>query len=589
MNAYSTDVPAAASIHTPAGRIPSGQSWWNPQRGSDMPFNRYRRPAGEDEQPVNDRRWPTQRLRQAPLWCSVDLRDGNQALVEPMDVHRKQAMFTLLVSMGVKEIEVGYPSASQTDFDFVRHLIEHDLIPPDVTITVFTPARPELIERTFAALAGVPSAVIHLCNATAPLWRELVYGLDAPRVKAMALDAARQILQLSERMPGSRLRFQYSPETFNLTEPEYALDVCNSVLSVWSASPSQPVIVNLPTTVETSTPNVFADQIEWMNRHLDRRDSVILSVHPHNDRGTAVASTELALLAGAQRVEGTLFGNGERTGNVCLVTLALNLFSAGIDPQLDLSDIDGIRRTVEYCNRIPVHDRHPYVGAFVYTAFSGTHQDAIKKGLDAERSCCADQWAVPYLPIDPRDVGRTYDTVVRINSQSGKGGIAYLLQTNYGLDLPRGLRVAASQLIQSIADAEGRELSSTQLYKTFTDEFVNRPAPLRLERLIVAEPDGAGIRVEAVLSEDGRVTESAGSGGEAIDAFVAALRATGRTVRLDEWASQVITDEEGTRTLVYAEVAVDDTPVWGVGVAGAAPEAAAEAIVSAVNRAHASR
>jgi 2-isopropylmalate synthase len=549
-----------------------------------MPAHRYRHARAGIERPVPDRTWPDRTLDRAPLWSSVDLRDGNQSLVNPMDVARKETMFKLLAAMGVKDIEVGYPSASQADFDFVRHLIEGDLIPDDVTINVFAPARAELIERTMASLAGARRAMVHLCNATAPLWRDLVYGLDGEAVIGMATSAAEQILRLSDDLPGSRIRFEYTPEVFNLTEPEFALDICNRVLDVWQAAPDRPVVVNLPATVETTTPNMFADRIEWMDRNLTRRDSVILSVHPHNDRGTGVASAELAMLAGAQRVEGTLFGNGERTGNVCLVTLALNLFSRGVDPQLDLSDIDGIRRSVEYCNELPVHDRHPYVGAFVYTAFSGTHQDAIKKGLDADRRCCGDAWQVPYLPIDPKHVGRAYDTVVRINSQSGKGGVAYLLHAGYGLELPRELQAEVSKHVQGITDAEGRELSPGQLYKAFVTGFVNRQAPIRLGPLSVVDPGGAAVELAATVSLGGVDTDCRGSGNDAVTAAVALLNAAGLDVAGSQWSSQTLADEEGTRFLVYAEVLTAGVPHWGAGANTDPVQAATDAVLTAVNR-----
>ena len=459
-----------ARLRTPSGLVRAGQPWWNPQRTSSMPTERYIRAGSRLPEELADRGWPARTVGHAPLWCSVDLRDGNQALASPMDARRKGAMFDLLVRMGFKEIEVGYPSASDTDFAFVRELVRQDRIPGDVTISVFTPARIDLIDRTFEAIRGVDRAVVHLCLATACLWREVVFGMSAAELRDFTVIAAEHVARRADGMTSSQLRFEYSPETFNVTEPEFALAISNAVTSVWEACPDRPVTLNLPSTVETDTPNVYADQIEWMHRNLDDRESIILSVHPHNDRGTAVASAELALMAGADRVEGTLFGNGERTGNVCLATLALNLFSRGVDPQLDFSDIDGVRRAVEFCNQMPVHARHPYVGDLVYTAFSGTHQDAIAKGLaalqdragQAERVPADLPWEVPYLPVDPHDLGRTYESVVRVNSQSGKGGIAHILSRTHGLELPRDLRIEFARTVQKITDEAGTELNSRQ-------------------------------------------------------------------------------------------------------------------------------
>ena len=431
------------------------------QRPSGMPYGRY-----VPFRPVDlaDRTWPARTVEAAPLWCSVDLRDGNQALIDPMTPPRKRRMFELLVRMGYKEIEVGFPSASQTDFDFVRQIIEDDLIPDDVTIQVLTQAREPLIERTFESIAGAPRAIVHLYNSTSTLQRRVVFGLDKAGITAIATDAARLCLKLAESMGDTEVRFEYSPESYTGTELDYALEVCSAVIDVWQPTPDWPAIINLPATVEMATPNVYADSIEWMSRHLPRRDAVVLSLHPHNDRGTAVAAAELGVLAGADRIEGTLFGNGERTGNVDLVSLGLNLFSQGVDPMIDFSDIDEIRRTVEYCNQLPVHERHPYGGDLVYTAFSGSHQDAIKKGFDAlERDAAAagvpvdeHPWGVPYLPIDPKDVGRTYEAVIRVNSQSGKGGVAYLMKTEHAMELPRRLQIEFSQVVQQVTDAAGR-------------------------------------------------------------------------------------------------------------------------------------
>ncbi|WP_206505516.1 2-isopropylmalate synthase [Streptomyces chrestomyceticus] len=443
-----------------------------------MPFHRYARDAAAPTSGWS-RRWPDGTLDRSPIWASVDLRDGNQALADPMDTRRKQRMFDLLVATGFKDIEIGYPAASAHDFDFVRKLVVKEGIPDDVTVSVFTPARADLIERTFEAIRGAERAVVHLCHATACLWREVVFGMSAREVVGMAVEGAQHLVRLAEREPGSDIRFEYSPETFNLTEPELALEIANRVAEVVGATAERPLTLNLPTTVETHSPHVFADQVEWMHRNLDRREAIILSVHPHNDRGTAVASAELALLAGADRVEGTLFGNGERTGNVCLVTLALNMFSSGVDPQLDLSDIDTVREIVEDCNRLPVHPRHPYAGDLVYTAFSGTHQDAIAKGLAALADRAEREgkdvgelpWQVPYLPIDPKDVGRDYQAIIRVNGQSGKGGINYVLKAGWGVDLPVELRRDFAAVVQASADALGRELEPPEIWQLLRETY----------------------------------------------------------------------------------------------------------------------
>ncbi|MEI7056153.1 2-isopropylmalate synthase [Nocardioides sp. CCNWLW239] len=444
-----------------------------------MPSDRYRDVNARVEVPVIERDWPARRLTQAPLWVPVDLRDGNQALPEPMDPARKRRFFELMVAMGYKEIEVGYPSASQTDFDFVRLIAQSDIAPDDVTIVVFTPARRDLIARTVDSIRGIANqVVIHMYTATAPTWRDVVLGHPADALKELILRGGRDVLELTDGMPN--VRFEFSPEVFNLTEPDYALEVCDAMTTLWDATPERPVILNLPATVEVATPNVYADQIEHMHKNLARRDSVILSVHPHNDRGTGIACAELAVLAGAQRVEGCIFGNGERTGNVDIATLALNLHAQGIDPMIDFSDIDEIRRTVEHCNRLEVHPRHPYVGDLVHTAFSGTHQDAIKKGFTEHRARAATEnrreqdieWRVPYLPIDPADIGRDYDAVVRVNSQSGKGGIAYLLASEYGIELPRRLQIDFARRVQEHADATGLEIEPPQLLQLFESAYL---------------------------------------------------------------------------------------------------------------------
>jgi 2-isopropylmalate synthase len=466
-------------IATPAGPIPVGAPLWNRQRHSQMPSHRYRDIYSRIDVPLRDRDWPARRLSTAPLWVPVDLRDGNQALAEPMDPARKRRFFELMVAMGYKEIEVGYPSASQTDYDFVRLIAEAGIAPGDVTIVVFTPARRELIERTVDSVRGITNpVVIHMYTATAPAWRDVVLGHDGAAVKQLILDGGRDVLEFAGHRPN--VRFEFSPEVFNLTEPDYVLDVCDAVTTLWDATPGRPVILNLPATVEAATPNVYADQIEYMHKNLARRDAVILSVHPHNDRGTGIACAELAVLAGAQRVEGCVFGNGERTGNVDIATLALNLHAQGIDPMIDFSDLDEIRRTVEFCNRIEIHPRHPYVGDLVHTAFSGTHQDAIRKGFAEHRARAAAegrpehevQWRVPYLPVDPADLGRSYDAVIRVNSQSGKGGIAYLLETEYGLQLPRRLQIDFARHVQAHTDATGNEVSAPGLLAIFEAAYL---------------------------------------------------------------------------------------------------------------------
>ncbi|MFJ5034191.1 2-isopropylmalate synthase [Streptomyces sp. NPDC088560] len=535
-----------------------------------MPYARYARGPRPTVDPAA-RTWPTRTLTRAPLWASVDLRDGNQALATPMDPDRKHRMFDLLVGIGFKDIEIGYPSASETDFAFVRELVRQDLIPDDVTVSVFTPARPELIDRTFEALEGADRAMIHLCNATACLWRETVFGMTRDEVRAMALQSARHIARRADAVR-TDLRFQYSPETFNVTEPDFALDVCNAVTGLWDACPDRPVTVNLPTTVETDSPNVFADQVEHMHTSLDRRDGVILSVHPHNDRGTAVASAELALLAGADRVEGTLFGNGERTGNVCLITLALNLLTQGTDPQLDLSDLDAVRETVEFATRMPVPPRHPYAGDLVHTAFSGTHQDAIAKGLaemdrrtEAAAGPAAVPWQVPYLPIDPRDIGRSYASVVRVNSQSGKSGMAHLLKSVHGLDLPRPLRVDFARRVQRIADGQGAELTAADLRALFDSCYVTRQeAALHIKEFRVEETDD-GVTLDALaVDSTGRATRLLGTGPTPAAAHAAALTATGRTVTLDSLHTHPT--PSGAGCVAYVQVSTDGRTGFGAGI-----------------------
>nr|WP_205625545.1 2-isopropylmalate synthase [Actinomadura atramentaria] len=549
-----------------------------------MPSHRYRSVYDRVEVPEFTRIWPTRRLEAPPLWVPVDLRDGNQALAEPMDPARKRRFFDLLVAMGFKEIEVGYPSASRADFDFVRHLVRDDLVPDDVTVVVFTPARADLIERTFASIEGLPRAVVHLYTATAPTWRDVVLGRDRDELHRLVLDAAGLVARLAGDRPG--VRFEFSPEVFNQTEPDYVLRVCDSLTELWDASPDRPVIHNLPATVEIASPNVYADQIEFMHRNLARRDSVILSVHPHNDRGTGVACAELAVLAGAQRVEGCLFGNGERTGNVDLVALALNLHAQGVDPRVDFSDIDEIRRTVEHCNRIAVHERHPYGGDLVYTAFSGTHQDAIGKGMahHAERAAALGvapgeaPWNVPYLPIDPRDVGRDYEAVIRVNSQSGKGGVAYLLRTGHGFDLPRGLRVEFSRRVQAATDASGAEMTAKEIGELFRAEYLDATGPVCAVDWRTASTGPGRRDFTVTLRVAG--TDRTAIGEDPAAALTNALRAAGTPVEITDLIPQ-----PDDPTTVYAAVRVSGRPAWGAATDPSPATATINAVLSAVNRA----
>ncbi|MGW0514373.1 2-isopropylmalate synthase [Streptomyces olivaceoviridis] len=553
---------------------------WNPQRPSPMPYHRYRPFQDRVSVPVTDRAWPAARIERAPLWVPVDLRDGNQALAEPMDTPRKRRFFDLLVAVGFKEIEVGYPSASRTDFDFVRHLADGGVVPDDVTPVVFTPARADLIDRTFDAIEGLPRAVVHLYIATSPVWREVVLGRSRAEVWRTVRAAAEHMARRAGDAPGAR--FQFSPETFNLTEPDFVLELCDGLTELWDASPDRPVTHNLPATVEIATPNVYADQIEYAHRNLARRDSVILSVHPHNDRGTGVACAELAVLAGAQRVEGCLFGNGERTGNVDLVTLALNLYAQGVDPMVDLGDIDAVRETVEHCNRLPVHPRHPYAGELVHTAFSGTHQDAIGKGL-AEHARRAREsgvpkaqapWSVPYLPIDPADVGRSYEAVIRVNSQSGKGGVAYLLRTHHGIDLPARMRADFARVVQEATDDSGREATPKELYELFRATYLTDGAAVRLHDWSVREEAPGVHRFVCTLEAGDRVGDHEGTGAGPLTAFVDALAGAGVAVEVVDFT------EDGTAA--FAECRVGGVTAWG---AGTGPSAAVHAVLSAVNRA----
>ncbi len=583
-------------ITKPSGPPHPGQPAWNTQRASAMPVGRYRSFADEVESiTLSDRTWPDKVIDRAPMWCAVDLRDGNQALIDPMSPQRKRRMFDLLVRMGYKEIEVGFPSASQTDFDFVREIITEGAIPDDVTIQVLTQCRPELIERTFLACEGAPRAIVHFYNSTSILQRRVVFRADREAVKAIATDGARICVEEAKKYPGTQWRFEYSPESYTGTELEYAVDVCNAVAEIIAPTPEVPLIVNLPATVEMATPNTYADSIEWMHRNLSPRDSIILSLHPHNDRGTAVAAAELGYQAGADRIEGCLFGNGERTGNVCLVTLGLNLFSRGVDPQIDFSNIDEIRRTVEYCNQLPVPERHPYGGDLVYTAFSGSHQDAINKGLDAMKVSADEQdadvddllWQVPYLPIDPRDVGRTYEAVIRVNSQSGKGGVAYIMKADHGLALPRRLQIEFSQAIQKITDGEGGEVSPKEMWDVFHEEYLAPVRPLERirQKVTASEIDGGTDTIEAVVKVDGVEREIVGAGNGPLAAFVDALGAIGFDVSVLDYSEHALSAGEEAQAAAYVEASIGGRTVWGVGIATSITTASLRAVVSAVNRA----
>jgi 2-isopropylmalate synthase len=554
-----------------------------------MPIHRYTAFTPVD---ISDRTWPAARITEAPRWCAVDLRDGNQALIDPMSPARKKRMFELLVRLGYKEIEVGFPSASQTDFDFVRDLIEQDLIPDDVVIQVLTQARDALIERTFESIRGAKQAIVHLYNSTSTLQRRVVFGLPREGIVDIAVQGARLCRKLTETVKDTEVYFEYSPESYTGTELEFAVEVCNAVNDIWTPTPDRKTIVNLPATVEMATPNVYADSIEWMHRNLARRDSVVLSLHPHNDRGTAVAAAELGYMAGADRIEGCLFGNGERTGNVCLVTLGMNLFSQGVDPQIDFSDIDEIRRTVEYCNQLPVNERHPYGGDLVYTAFSGSHQDAIKKGLDWMDRDAAEagvpvrdfRWAVPYLPIDPKDVGRTYEAVIRVNSQSGKGGVAYVMKTEHQLDLPRRLLIEFSQVIQARTDASGGEVSPAQMWEAFDAEYLAPSTPLSLSSHHTSSADGEDDQLDLTVDVDGTPKALVGRGNGPIAAFVDALRAVGHDVRVLDYAEHALSSGGDARAAAYVECAIGERILWGVGVDPNIVTASLKAVVSAVNR-----
>ncbi|MEV0257172.1 2-isopropylmalate synthase [Streptomyces sp. NPDC050732] len=569
----------------------------NFQRPTSMPVHKY----GQYEQvAIPDRTWPDKRITVAPRWLSTDLRDGNQALIDPMSPARKRAMFDLLVRMGYKEIEVGFPSSGQTDFDFVRSIIEdEDAIPEDVTISVLTQAREELIERTVESLKGARRATVHLYNATAPVWRDVVFRGSRDAVKQIAVDGTRLVMEYADKLLDDRTTFgyQYSPEIFTDTELDFALEVCEGVMDVWQPDAEREIILNLPATVERSTPSTHADRFEWMSRNLSRREFVCLSIHPHNDRGTAVAAAELAVMAGGDRVEGCLFGQGERTGNVDLVTLGMNLFSQGVDPQIDFSDIDEVRRVYEYCTQMEVHPRHPYAGDLVYTAFSGSHQDAIKKGFDALESRAAAagktvddiEWAVPYLPIDPKDVGRSYEAVIRVNSQSGKGGIAYVLQNDHKLDLPRRMQIEFSKIIQAKTDAEGGEVTPDAIWSVFQDEYLPNPenpwGRIQVKNgQTTTDTDGVDtLTVEATL--DGADTVLTGSGNGPISAFFDALQRIGIDVRLLDYQEHTMSEGASAQAASYIECAIGDKVLWGIGIDANTTRASLKAAVSAVNRA----
>ncbi|MDY0872739.1 2-isopropylmalate synthase [Dongia rigui] len=542
-------------------------------------------------QPINltDRQWPGKTITKAPIWCSVDLRDGNQALVEPMGPERKLRMFRTLVKMGYKEIEIGFPSASQTDFDFCRELIEGGHIPADVTIQVLTQARDHLITRTYEALVGAKRAIVHVYNSTSTLQRRVVFNQDMKGIKEIAVHGATLVRDLAKQQTGNtEFVFQYSPESFTGTEIDYAIEVCEAVMDVWQPTKAKPCILNLPATVEMSTPNIYADQIEYFCRKMKNREAAIISLHPHNDRGTGVAAAELGVLAGADRIEGTLFGNGERTGNVDLVTLGLNLFTQGVNPEVDFSDINELVRTAEYCNQLPVHPRHPYAGDLVFTAFSGSHQDAIKKGFAAMKQSNSGEWAVPYLPIDPQDVGRSYEAVIRINSQSGKGGVAYVLETDYGLSLPRRLQVEFSQVVQDIADKTGKEITASQIWQSFNDEYLSLTEPYGfVDHQTLADAHASEVRnLTASIRDKGKVITITGRGNGPIDAFMDALKKhSGIDLKVVDYREHSVGGGSDAQAVSYIEMAMPDgRVVFGVGKDSNIVTASLKAIISATNR-----
>jgi 2-isopropylmalate synthase len=571
----------------------------NNQKPSAMPIHKYRPYRDTLGVDLPDRTWPSAQITKAPRWCAVDLRDGNQALIDPMSPERKRIMFEMLVRMGYKEIEVGFPSASQTDFDFVRTLIDENLIPDDVTIQVLTQAREHLIKRTYESLAGAKQAIVHLYNSTSTLQREVVFRTDKQGIIDIALEGARLCKSMESMVPGTDVYYEYSPESYTGTELEFALEVCNKVLDVLEPTPERKVIINLPATVEMATPNLYADSIEWMSRNLNHRENVILSLHPHNDRGTAIAAAELGYMAGADRIEGCLFGNGERTGNVDLVALGLNLFTQGIDPQIDFSDLDEVKRTAEYCNQLAVHERSPWAGDLVYTAFSGSHQDAIKKGFEAMEADAAARnvgindvlWAVPYLPIDPKDVGRSYEAVIRVNSQSGKGGVAYLLKTDHALDLPRKLQIEFSQVVQAKTDAEGGEVTSDEIWAIFQDEYLPSAdvsakwGHYELFSTRTASDMDGTVSLDVKLRTGEDTQEASAEGNGPIAAFLNILSGHGVAVRLFDYVEHALSASGDALAAAYVELEVNGRTLWGVGIDADISTASLKAIVSAVNRA----
>ena len=600
-------ISAPSEIRTPDGPRREGQPAWNKQRNSAMPVHRYRPFAEAVENIVlPDRTWPDKKITVAPQWCAVDLRDGNQALIDPMSPERKRRMFNLLIQMGYKEIEVGFPSASQTDFDFVREIIEKDMIPEDVTIQVLVQAREHLIRRTFEACEGAKNVIVHFYNSTSELQRRVVFRKEKPAIKQLAVDAAELIKSIAQDYPGTNWRWQYSPESFTGTELEFAREVCDAVTDVMAPTPENPMIINLPSTVEMITPNVYADSIEWMHRHLARRDSIIISLHPHNDRGEGVAAAELGYLAGADRIEGCLFGNGERTGNVDLVTLGLNMLTQGVDPQIDFSDINQVRSTVEYCNQLRVPERHPYGGDLVFTAFSGSHQDAVNKGLDAMAAQVkpnADStevtwdelrettWEVPYLPIDPKDVGRDYEAVIRVNSQSGKGGVAYIMKTDHGINLPRQMQVEFSNVVQAVTDSEGGEVNSKNMWDIFATEYLDVREPVEQITVHVenAETDEDQANVTATVIHEGQEKEITGTGNGPVAAFANALEQLGIDAEVQSYSQQSRSAGDDAEAACYIYATVNGSAAWGVGIAGSITRASLKALTSAVNRALASK
>jgi 2-isopropylmalate synthase len=558
-----------------------------PAQPKKMPFEKYV-PFRPLPLALPERRWPNVQIEQAPKWCAVDLRDGNQALIDPMDPARKLKMFETLVEMGFKEIEVGFPSASQTDFDFVRLLIEEDRIPDDVTIQVLVQCRQDLIERTYECIAGAPRAIVHFYNSTSVLQRRVVFGLEKAGIVQIAVDAAKLARKLEATIPETHVRYEYSPESYTGTEVEFAVEICSAVMEVVEPTSERPIILNLPATVEMYTPNIYADTIEWFLAHIPNRESVVLSLHPHNDRGTAIAAAEFGVMAGADRVEGCLFGNGERTGNVDVVTLALNLFSQGVDPGLDITDIDGLRRTAEYCNRLPVHPRHPYVGDLVYTAFSGSHQDAIKKGFEAlyaPKGEDYDVWEVPYLPIDPKHVGRTYEAVIRVNSQSGKGGVAYIMKAEHGLELPRRLQIELSKTVQKITEDTGTEISPGELWATFEREYLPAEPAVQLISHEETTSSGSGSTITAQLLVDGEHRTISGKGNGPIAAFVHAIASDlGVDLEVVDYAEHAVSAGTDATAVAYVEARGEEGITWGVGLDESINTASLKAIVSALNR-----